>query len=90
MPFSLRLDPKTEARIRDLARQTGWSKANVVREAVAQYRADPPASESEPTLYERLKPYIGVVSSGRRDGSKNTHEIVRAIVKRKIRERRSR
>ena len=89
MPFSLRLDPATEARIRELMMKTGWSKANVVREAVAQYRVDASAREGT-TLYDRLKPYIGVVSSGRRDGSQNTHAKVRALIKRKLRERRSR
>jgi len=89
MPFSLRLDPQTEARIRELMTKTGWSKANVVREAIAQYRVAAPAGE-EPTLYERLQPYIGSVSLGRTQASKDTHAKARAIVKRKLRERRSR
>ncbi|MSO82486.1 MAG: CopG family transcriptional regulator [Acidobacteria bacterium] len=35
MPFSLRLDPDTEAKIRKLTAATGRSKSEVVREAVA-------------------------------------------------------
>jgi hypothetical protein len=41
MPFSLRLDPDTEAKIRRLAVSSGRSKSQVVREAVARYAADP-------------------------------------------------
>jgi len=89
MPFSLRLDPQTEARIRELMTRTGWSKANVVREAIAQYRVDAPDG-GEPTLYERLKPYIGSVGLGRAQASKDTHAKARALVKRKLRERRPR
>ena len=37
MPFSLRLDPETEAKIRKLTLATGRTKSQVVREAVAQY-----------------------------------------------------
>ena len=37
MPFSFRPDPETEALIRRVAARTGWSKSQVVREAVAQY-----------------------------------------------------
>ena len=39
MPFSFRPDPETEALIRRVAARTGWSKSQVVREAVAQYGA---------------------------------------------------
>ena len=91
MPFSLRLDPVTEARIRELVRKTGWSKANVVREAVAQYRADTSKESAAPTTYDRLKPYIGAVQSGGRvQGSVDTHAKYRTALKRKYGARRSR
>jgi predicted transcriptional regulator len=43
MPFSLRLDPDTEARIRRLADDTGQSRSAAVREAVARYAAERPS-----------------------------------------------
>ena len=91
MPFSLRLDSETEARIRELVSKTGWSKASIVREAVAQYRVDSPAQDSTPTAYDRLKPYIGVLRSGGRvQASTDTHAKYRAALRRKHGARRSR
>ena len=62
MPFSVRLDPETEAAIARLARVTGKSRASVVREAVTRYAAD--ADDTE-TAYDRLTPLCGLVHSGR-------------------------
>ena len=45
MPFSLRLDPDTEAKIRRLSAAMGRSKSEVVREAVARFA---PGCESAP------------------------------------------
>jgi hypothetical protein len=95
MPFSLRLDPETEARIRRLVSRTGWSKALVVREAVAQYRvdADPPdgpARESPPSAFDRLRPYMAAADTGGAQLSRDTHRRYRALLRRKHRARRSR
>lgn len=67
MPFSVRLDPQTEALIDTLARSSGKSRSSVVREAVAHYAASTPA-----TGYEKLQPLIGVIRSGRTDLSQQT------------------
>jgi predicted DNA-binding protein len=78
MPFSIRLDPDTEARIRQLAAATGRSKATVLREAVTRYAADWEREEAAPaTALDRLRPYIGVVDSGGAQYSRNTHEKYR-------------
>ena len=91
MPFSLRLDPNTEARIRRLTAATGRSKAEVVREAVAQYAPDrdsvPAPGES---AFDRLKPFVGVISTGGAHYSKDTHLKYRDLLRRKQRARRSR
>jgi predicted DNA-binding protein len=85
MPFSFRLDPETEAKIRRLAAKSGKSRSMVVREAVEKYAAeDEEASARGPTAYDRLKPYIGSISSGGKNHSQNTHEKYRALLKKKF------
>jgi hypothetical protein len=91
MPFSLRLDPETEAKIRRLTAATGRSKSEVVREAVARYELD---DESEVTsgrsAFDCLKPFIGVVASGGVRDSRQTHATYRALLRQKHRGRRTR
>jgi Ribbon-helix-helix protein, copG family len=91
MPFSLRLDSDTEAKIRKLTAATGRSKSEVVREAVAQYVPDrdavPAPGES---AFDRLKPFIGTISTGGANYSKHTHAKYRALLQRKHRARRPR
>jgi predicted DNA-binding protein len=91
MPFSLRLDPDTEAKIRRLSATTGRSKADVVREAVARYAPDADAESAHGTsAFDRLKPFIGVVSTGGANYSRQTHAKYRALLRRKQRARRPR
>lgn len=86
MPFSLRLDPDTEARIRKLIATTGRSKADVVREAVAHYAVEAEAAApGETSAFDRLKPFIGVVSTGGADSSSDTHAKYRERLRRKHR-----
>jgi len=90
MPFSLRLDPETEAVLRRLARQTGRSKSFLVREAVAEYtvsRSRTPRKEE--SALDRLRPFCGVVATAGQY-STDTHTKYRAALARKQRERRSR
>lgn len=91
MPFSLRLDPDTEARIRRLSASTGRSKSEVVREAVARYATERDASRaSHESAYDRLKPVIGVVRTGGAHYSSQTHAKYRERLRRKHRGRRPR
>jgi hypothetical protein len=61
MPFSVRLDPETQALIERLAKRHRQSRAWVVREAVAKYAV---AEQQPRTAYDALRPLIGMVSSG--------------------------
>jgi predicted DNA-binding protein len=88
MPFSLRLDPETEARIRRLARATGRSRSAVVREAVARYGARPASAGRAQSALDRVRPFAGVVTTNRQY-STDTHAKFRALLRRR-RERRSR
>ena len=90
MPFSLRLDADTEARIRRIALATGRSKSAVVRDAMSRY-ADAElleAAHAQSTL-SRLGSFIGVVSTGQQHAS-DTHMKYRAALKRKHRGRSAR
>lgn len=90
MPFSLRLDPGTEARIRLLAKSTNRSKSAVVREAVAQYAAaEIREFKMAHTTLDRLQSFVGVVFTGHQH-SVDTHLKYRSALQRKHRGRGSR
>jgi len=90
MPFSLRLDPKTEAKIRRLATATGQTKSAVVREAMAQYGDETSASPAAESAFDRLQPFLGIVRTGGRNLSARTHATYRDALRKKLRERRTR
>ncbi len=88
MPFSLRLDPDTERRIRDLASTTGRSRSAVVREAVAHYASEADRSKQAViTAFDRLRAYVGVTDSGGAQLSKGTHAKYHAALGEKHRAR---
>jgi predicted transcriptional regulator len=78
MPFSVRFDPDTEALIRRLARTRGKSRSSIVREAVTRYAAE---EDDQTTLYERIKPSIGTIRSGRSDLSHHTGRKVAELLR---------
>jgi Ribbon-helix-helix protein, copG family len=94
MPFSFRPDAETDALLRRIATRRGWSKSQVLREAVAQYGRDADrdgrSTGEPPSALDRLRPYIGVVNTGGAQLSRRTHATYRASLRRKLRERRSR
>jgi hypothetical protein len=91
MPFSVRLDFQTEAKIRRLTVATGRSKSAVVRDAVAQYAPDRGALAAHgESAFDRLTPFIGIIKTGGANYSKHTHVKYRALLKRKHRARRAR
>jgi hypothetical protein len=91
MPFSLRLDPETEAKIRRLSATTARSKSEVVREAIAQYEAyGHPSTGAPASAFDRLKPFIGTISTGGANDSTDTHRKYRDVIRKKHRARRAR
>ncbi len=91
MPFSVRLDPPTDTRIRRLARRTGRTRSQVVREAIALYDAreqEPPGKR--PTFYERIQHVVGRAHSGDGRLSEHTGDRFTAVVQQKARARRTR
>ena len=88
MPFSIRLDPETQALIERMARSRGQTRSSVVREAVARYAA---AKDDTRTLYERMKPFVGTVrSDGTAPLSEETGKRFADLVQTKARTRRAR
>ncbi len=82
MPFSFRLDPDTSAKIRRLAQQKGWSQSEVVREAVAEYGEAAPSAPGT-SLFDRLQPFMGTVTTDGAQRSTDTHAKYRAFLERK-------
>ena len=89
MPFSLRLDPETEATIRKLTAATGRSRSAVIREAVARYAAERDAVAAERSPFDRLAPFVGLIDTGGADYSVDTHTKYRTGLARSRRARRS-
>jgi predicted DNA-binding protein len=91
MPFSLRLDPDTEARIRRLSVKMGQSRSAVVREAVTHYSTgQESAAAARESAFDRLKPFAGIVATGGANFSTDTHAKYRALLSRKHRAKRPR
>ena len=90
MPFSLRLDPETEALLRRLAKAQGRSKSAVVREAVEHYgNRETPAGDEARTALDVMGPFIGIVDTNGQL-SNDTHSKYRASLRRKASARRTR
>jgi len=88
MAFSLRLDPETERMIRMYADATGRTKGAVVREALELFiAAEVQQAKFTRTTLDRLKPYVGSITSGGAQFSTNTHEKYRDALIRKTRVR---
>ena len=90
MPFSIRLDPDTEKRIRRLAKATARSKSAVVREAMARYDAPDTGAPQGESAFDRLQSFAGVVRTGGADASRDTHVKYRISLARRHGSRRSR
>jgi hypothetical protein len=91
MPLSVRLDDRTERAIRRLAKRTGRTKSDVIRDAIATLEEhERPMPASAPTAYDRLVHLIGGTGSGRRDLSEATGEKFRKLLAQKHRARDSR
>src|SRR5262245_16540349 len=86
MPFSVRLDPETEATIRRLSAATARSKSQVVREAVGHYAAEADfPNAAKQSAFDRLKPFIGTVRTGGANYSKDTHRKYWDLIRQKQR-----
>ena len=76
MPTSVRLDKSTERRLQRLVSDTGRSKSDLIREAIARLDVSLDATGG-PTVYERLEGYIGVGNLEPGDRARRAEEILR-------------
>ena len=74
MVLTVRLDPRTRQRLARLARATGRSQSDIVRDALRHY-AFP--AEGERTLYDRFADVIGTVNLGPGARARRIEEILR-------------
>lgn len=84
MPTSVRLDKQTEARLERMARTTGRSKSDLIREAIVRLD-DALNGQGGPTLHEQLGEYVGAVRLEPSDRARRAEELLREGLGRKKR-----
>ncbi len=87
MPTSVRLDPKTEALLSQLARARGRSKSQIIREAIARLARDESDPRGQPRPYELMADLIGIAHGGPSDLARRSSEVFRELLQAKARSR---
>ena len=83
---TVRLDVKSEAALKRLSARRGQTKSEVIRDAIARLAEE---ENEQPSAYERLRPFIGIVAEGDPQLSEGTGKRLREILENKQRARRS-
>lgn len=74
MPTTVRLDPKTEALVRRLAKKTGRTKSQVIRDAIGAFVNSASGGMAAGGPYEGFSHVIGCARGGPPDLSEGTGE----------------
>jgi hypothetical protein len=85
MPTSVRLDPKTERVVRSLARRTGKTRSQVIRDAIHRLAAAESETGNGQTVFEMWRDAIGCAEGGPPDLSERTGEHFRSLLRAKRR-----
>ena len=85
MPTSVRLDPKTERVVRSLARRTGRTRSQVIRDAIHRLAAAESETGNGQTVFEMWRDAIGCAEGGSPDLSERTGEHFRSLLRAKRR-----
>ncbi len=64
MPTSVRLDPETEALLRKLARTSGRTKSEVIREALHRMSEEAHGAAETGSLYDAIEDLVGIADVG--------------------------
>jgi predicted transcriptional regulator len=80
MPITVRLDPETESLIKRLAKKTGRTKSQVIRDAIRALVRSEAATGERGTPYEAIAHLIGCASGGPKDLSERTGEKFRKLL----------
>ena len=83
---TVRLDTKTEVALRRLSAKRGQTKSEVIRDAIARLADE---EEEQPSAYDLLQPFIGIVDSGDSKLSEDTGKRLRKILENRQYARRS-
>ncbi|MGD2115127.1 MAG: type II toxin-antitoxin system VapB family antitoxin [Acidobacteriota bacterium] len=79
MPTSIRIDPKSERALEELARQRSQTKSELVRRAIDEFLTRERARERV-SPYDRAADLIGSVSGGPEDLSEETGKRFRNLL----------
>jgi hypothetical protein len=80
MQTSVRLDPKTERVLRGLARRTGRTRSDIIRDAIHCLAAAESEKRRGQTTFELWKDAIGCAEGGPPDLSERTSERFRSLL----------
>ena len=80
MPISVRLDPKTERAVRSLARRTGRTRSQVIRDALHHLAAADSETRQGQMAFEMWKDAIGCAEGGPPDLSERTGDHFRSLL----------
>ncbi len=76
MPTSVRLDPRTEAVLRRMARRRGRTKSEILREAILRL-AEREDIEPGESFLDAVRDLVGIGSGGPPDLARRSEEIFR-------------
>lgn len=83
MPTSVRLDATTESIIRRLARRTGATKSEIIREAIGRLAEDASVPLKGRTVYDDIADLVGIARGGPGSRAGRSEEILRERFSRK-------
>ena len=83
MPTTVRLDPETESLIKRLAKKTGRTKSQVIRDAIRALAKSEDGGKATRGPYEAFSHVIGCASGGPPDLSERTGEKFAKLLKRR-------
>jgi Arc/MetJ-type ribon-helix-helix transcriptional regulator len=83
---TVRLDVKSEAALKRLSMRRGQTKSEVIRDAIARLAEE---ENGQPSAYEQLRPFIGIVDEGDPQLSEGTGKRLRELLENRQRARRS-
>jgi predicted DNA-binding protein len=67
MPTSVRLDPETEALLRRLARSSGRTKSEIIREALHRMATGSAEAAEPESVYHTIEDLVGIADDGPED-----------------------
>lgn len=83
MPTSVRLDARTEAKVRRLAQRTRRSKSEVIREAIRRLTEAQAHPADGDTVYSQIADLVGAARGGSRNLAARTEAVLRRMFSRR-------